>query len=156
MSSITAKSSITNSEIVNSPSPVKWYSEDEVNNWIISEYQKFKDSLNSEIKRQFDKNFNLAKKACEQSYYTLANDVKIVCNKIHLRYTSIDTFDAIFVLPEKIFLSDKFDLAYEIVSDIANDYAAKNISLIFHFMPSAKNVNNKALFSDGFKLTFKK
>ncbi|WP_153796850.1 hypothetical protein [Foetidibacter luteolus] len=156
ISTAVVKSSLTHSEHHQAVPAGRWYTDDELNNRIISEYNKFRDSLKKQIQEQFENNFNTAKKACEQIFFSLLADTKITCSKIHLRYTSIDTFDAIFVLPEKIYLSEKFDIAYEYASKIISDYNSKNFCISFHFMPAVRGVNKNALISDGFQLTFKK
>lgn len=136
-------------------SPGKWYTEGELNNKILEAYRQFKASLTKHMKEEFEKNFTKAKQACEELYSSLKNELGIHCNKIHLRYLNLNVFDAIVELPQESYLSDHFDQAYLKSLTVTEQLNNQKFDMLFHFMPSSNKVNQKALVSDGFILTYK-
>ncbi len=79
----------------------KWYSDDDISNLLLEHYSKFKQSLKQEKKALFEKNLNKAKEAVEQFYIFLLKKYKIRLRSIHLKYVSINKFEALVVIPEK-------------------------------------------------------
>lgn len=134
----------------------KWYSEDDLNNEIIEAYKNFEKNLRNEIEKKLLDKQGLAKEVCEKIYHSLNAEKGIKCKKVYLRTNSLISFEAIVVIPEKAFLSDYFNKAYEISFKIAQSYQKSDFNFDFNFMPSNRRINATSLLIDGFNLSYER
>ena len=105
--------------------------------------------------RENRKYLSKAQTLSERILQTAEKDAKVKCKSIHLKGDGSCDFTAIFVIPEKAFLS--FDI-FTKLSVISNDCLPKkikdNFTYSFMFMPYSKSIDKEALIADGFDYTY--
>lgn len=143
------------SVVISENKQVKWYSEDELSNAIIEAYKNFETTFRNQLFQNLKEKMDVAKEVCEKIYYALNESKNLQCQKVFLRPNSLISFEAIIVIPEKIFLSDAFKSAYEIAFGVVEGYQKPDFNFDFNFMPATKHINHSALVADGFNLSFR-
>ena len=132
----------------------KWYTEDEVSNEKIAAYMLGKEDLKKESQKSIDAELNAAKILAENIYFNLRGN-KIPCKSVRLKKIARNSFEGIFIIPEKQYYSpESFELSYKIAVTVLNKMSPIKSSFNFMFMPKAKNINIPALLSDGYFWTF--
>ncbi len=136
------------------PIEKKWYTEDEVANEKIAAYMLGKEDLKKEAQKKIDTELDSAKIISENIYFNLIEN-NIQCKGVRLKKIDRNSFEAIFIIPEKKYYSaDSFELSYEIATMVLKKMSKIKTSFNFLFMPKAKRINVSALISDGYYWTF--
>jgi hypothetical protein len=130
-----------------------WYSFDDV----INAWESGRKFHNARVVKQFEKTLRIAQSICEGFVHKLDSDSMVKCNEIHLKLDSLACFTAIYIIPEKVFMSfDKFSELSRLSASYISEKSANSIDCSFLFMPSSKAINIDALKADGFHWQFKK
>ncbi len=133
----------------------QWYTEDEVTNEKISAYKMGKEDLRKEVKSKVESDLKAAQSIAQNVYFNLRRN-KVFCKEIKLRKTTLHHYEAIFIIPEKDYLSpENYSLSYEIASQVLTQMSNPKTCFSFLFMPKVKSIDQAALISDGFYWTFK-
>lgn len=107
-----------------------------------------------EILKKFRTNLSKSMQLCEDFLMTL--NKKFNCDKILMRPHSINQFEAIFIIGEDDYLSDKFKKMYSEVATFTEQHNKNKFDLQIHFMPRTANVNHNALKTDGYIFRYEK
>jgi len=103
----------------------------------------------------FSDNLKQAKNICEEFFSTLKEN-RVNCSFVSLRATDVMNFDAIFVVPEKKFLTPDFDAIYKMALEKKKDVNTRTFKLYFSFMPLTSSLDEGRMLADGFILTYGK
>ena len=131
----------------------KVFSSDEM----IDAYFKGKSDALKETEQMLQNNFieNLAsaKKLCENIYIHLKEN-NINCKKVLLRPFSITTFDSLFIVPKKDYISSDFIAFYKYAQTIKNEHNKELFYFDVAFMPYSNKIDNVRISSDGYTLSY--
>ena len=131
----------------------EWYSADDV----IRAYEDGKNAHRAKAMKQYEKAIKTAQQLCENFLEKLEKDIKVKCKEIHLKIDKASEFTAIYIIPEKAFLSfEKFSEIALLSANYSSDNRTEKLDFLFLFMPRNKSVNETALQADGYTWIFKK
>jgi hypothetical protein len=133
----------------------KWYNEDEVTDIRIEAFQAGVKHTKEQLKTKLNQNQEKAKEILTEIYLRLNQVLKVKAKMIKLRPVYYNSFESIFIIPPKDFLSqEQFTHVSMVTEAILRKYNGKDFNLSALFMPSSTKINEEAMFADGFNLTF--
>lgn len=152
---------VATQKITNTPLPDNWKKQDSAytGDDLIDAYLKGKEDGKNDVYKvlfnQLKNNISQATTVAEVLYQH-SLEQKIPLKTIHIKADSIARFEALFIVQEDDFISDKFRSIYTYARGLKNKFDSENFYISFSFMPNSKNLNEKCLASDGFFLKYDK
>src|SRR5580658_3923693 len=111
-----------------------WYSDDELTDIKVDAFKAGQKAgekhANEQFKKDFDANLKKAKTVAEKIYVHLALGLKVNTKRIKLKHTFLNSFEAIFIVPSKDFLSsERFHLIHSISDRILKESNTADFNL---------------------------
>jgi hypothetical protein len=101
------------------------------------------------LMKSFIENIEKAFSISENLYFDINTD-KFVIASLFLKANHISSFDVLFLVDLKHYLSDQRKKVYEIARNIKKSSNKDLFEINFSFMPTSENINYNLLESDGF------
>lgn len=105
--------------------------------------------------QEFSVNVKLATSIAEE-LFALGKDQDIVLNEIHLKANTLYSFEVLYLVDKKLFLSDNFRAIYVLSRQLRNKYKTDKFNLSFSFTPQSEEVSVDCLGADGFFMRYEK
>lgn len=150
-----------NTRLKASDIPSNWKQEESVytGDNLIDAYLKGKqdgtDELKKILNKQFKNNIDHATKVSEKLLAEAAlNNINL--KAIHLKAEGITKFSALFVAEKDDFLSDKFREILISSRKLKKEVESDSFYMSFSFVPNTKELNEKAIYADGYFLKYER
>ena len=149
-----AKTSWKTKPLTKVPSSERRYSSDDLIDAYLKGIKRQSDRERQLLIDTFGQNLSLAKEIGE-SFYKLLNSLSIPCHLLSIKAQDIFSFEILIAVPQKNYLSKKFDKVYVESIKEQNKRNNDNFTISFHFMPYKKNViDENKIVTDGFNLSY--
>lgn len=141
--------------------PKNWQRSEDyfTSNDLINAYLDGKEAGKKEEKQkwinEFTVNVKLATSISEE-LYALGEESKIKFSAIHLKARSLKSFESLFFVDKKLFLSENFRNIYTLSRNLRNKYMTDKFNLSFSFTPETDEVSIDSLAADGFLMHYEK
>lgn len=133
------------------PTNNTWFTDDEM----ITAFDHGKKAAEKDLRDKILANRSKAQRIAEKFLEELGVKHKIKVKKIHLNVNEYANYKAIFVIPSRVFLSEKkFEEVIDLQSEYYTLHNTVDFSICFYFIPHNSKTNTEAIIADGFQYSF--
>lgn len=127
--------------------------EEEKNKAFKAGFKKGMDAKEMAIKNFFFKNVNKATNLAEKLFNEFSS-INFNCNSLLLKPRDLKSFELLFIVDEKTYLSEARKQVYNLIRSYKRDNNSSEFQFECHLMPENGEINMSLILSEGFSLKY--